>query len=75
MTRIECHTARSWSELRSRLFAASVDLLTEAVACCVDDSKCADIPDSLGELYTTPSNRQVLAYLSRCLRNVVRPPC
>jgi len=72
LTHVDAETATSWPELRSRLFSGSINLLSEAVSRCVSDGETAEAPESLGKLYTTPSNRQVLSYLAKRFRYTVR---
>lgn len=60
-TTVDIEDAISWREVKSRLFAASPELLSRAVDNLIEGS--IRTPESLGDLYTTPSNTQTLAYI------------
>jgi hypothetical protein len=53
-----------------RTHGASPALLPRAVRRAVDDD--IETPDELGDLYTTPTNRQVVAYLLERSRRWIR---
>jgi len=65
-TEVDIAGAHSWREVKSRLFAASPDLLPVAVENCIEES--LSTPDSLGPLYRLPSNQQLLQYLVERIR-------
>ena len=63
LEKIEIDDAVSWSEVLDRLYQVSPTLLPMAVQNCIDSSKGLTEPNSIGELYTMPSNKQTVKYL------------
>jgi methionyl-tRNA formyltransferase len=61
----------SWSEVLSRLYRVSPDLLPIAVQNCVENATTLSEPESVGDLYTMPSNLQTLKYIFERVRRVV----
>lgn len=62
ITHVPIRDGASLREVYSQLFAASPELLPHAVEKCVNGDE-LETPDSLGDLYTAPTNWQMVSYL------------
>ncbi|WP_247009706.1 formyltransferase family protein [Halorientalis litorea] len=63
MKTVDLSDARTWQEVKLRLYDASEDMLTDGIRNISDpDFEPAD-PESLGNVYSTPSGRVVVSYL------------
>lgn len=68
ITQVDISDADSWGEVKSRLFEHGTDLLSESVYRCVCEPTEVKTADSVGKLYTTPSNKQMVLYLIKRLK-------
>ena len=62
MSHVNIRDAKSWREVRSRLFQEGIDLLPQAAYHCVCEPDEVTPPDTIGDIYTTPSAREILLY-------------
>jgi len=60
-TKCRVENASSWRDVKERQFSASPALLPDAVQACTENQLTE--PDELGEVYTTPNNKDVLKYI------------
>ena len=67
---VNIEDADSWGDVLSKLYSVSPDLLPVAVSNSVNGS--LEEPDSVGDLYTMPSNLQTLRYISERTRRFFR---
>lgn len=70
-TEVEIGDALSWSEVLDKLYQVSPTLLPIAVQNCVENTTTLSEPESVGELYTIPSNSQTLHYIFERVRRIV----
>lgn len=70
-TEVEIGDTVSWREVLDRLYQASPTLLPMAIQNCIDSSENLTEPNSLGDLYTMPSNRQTVKYLIERWRRIL----
>lgn len=70
-TEVEIDDALSWSEVLDKLYQVSPTLLPMAVQNCVENTTTLSEPESVGELYTMPSNSQTLQYIFERGRRIV----
>lgn len=69
---VDIDDADRWGEVKSRLFEASEEMLTEGVRNVRDESFEPETPDELGDLYTLPRGSPVATYVYKSLRGIVR---
>lgn len=72
MSHINIHDAKSLREVRLRLFEEGIDLLPKAAYRCVYESDEVKPPDTIGDLYTTPTTREVISYLAERAGRIIR---
>ncbi|MFB6187154.1 MAG: formyltransferase family protein [Halobacteriaceae archaeon] len=70
MTEVDISTAKSWGEVKLRLFDCSTDLLWQAIYRCKYEPEQVNNPRKTGKLYTKPSNKQMIVYLIKRYKNI-----
>jgi len=70
ITSVDIQDARTYAEIRGRLYAESDDLLATAMASIEDGNLEASTVDDLGPLYTIPRGTPALRFLVKELRGV-----
>lgn len=72
MSHINIHDAKSLREVRSRLFEEGIELLPKAASRCVYESDKVKPPDTIGDLYTTPTTGEIISYVAERARRIIR---
>lgn len=70
LTHCDIRHTKSWRATKEKLFSVSPPLLPKAVLTCIN-GELQDV-DQIGELYSTPNNRQVLNYLRKRIWQTIK---
>lgn len=68
---VEIEGTTSWQEALSKLYRISPELLPQAVQNCIERPETVTEPESIGALYTMPSNSQTIKYIIERGRRIV----